>query len=103
MKAHMTTSLISPLIGFALAGLGVGMNRVAAAVEAIPPETTKWMEFGGSMGIVAGLSYAVLTLWKELNKQRDKFDQLNQDVRGEWKAQSEKLTSVLEKLDTERK
>lgn len=100
MKHHsmnLPTDALSSVLGFIAAGVSTAVIWIAQAVEAVPARGM--MELGGTIGLIGSLSYACITLWKEIQNQRRAMDELNREIRGDWKTQNEKLISVLDKLD----
>jgi hypothetical protein len=96
---HLPHDAFSSVVGFIGAGLSTAVLYLAQAVDAVPPQARGWMELGGTLGLIGGLSYACVTLWKEIQNQRRSMDDLNKEIRGDWKTQNEKLIAVLDKLD----
>lgn len=91
-----------PILGFLFASLSAGALKLA---QSVPPtaDLRNIMEGGAYIGLVTGLSYAVITLWKRLNKRDEDIAALNKEIRDDWKTQNDKLINVLEKLDPEGK
>ncbi len=58
-----------------------------------------WIEVGGTIGLIVGLSYGCTTLWKEVQKQKQEIAHLNKEVREDWKKQNDRLISALDKID----
>lgn len=107
---HFTGDFSHPLLGYLGAGVSTAVYWVAQTVDAIPPPARGWMEVGGTFGLIGGLTYGCVTLWKELQRvrsdanaqldaSRKEISELNREIRGDWKTQNDKLITVLEKLD----
>lgn len=106
MKAfpmHPSVDAISSACSFVLAGLSTATIWIAQAVDSVPPQARGWMELGGTIGLIGGLSYGIVTLWKELQNQKRDTAELNKEIREDWKKQNDKLIAVLEKLDPDGK
>jgi len=106
----------SPVIGFVAAGFSSASIWIAQL-----PGSPGWLEMGGTLGLIGGLSFACITMWKALqdhrhesraereadaaraDRERREFiaakDALELEIRSDWKAQNAKLISVLERLD----
>lgn len=108
-----TPDAFQPVLGFLSATVATTVLYVAQAVDQIPPQARGWMEMGGTLGLIGGLSYGCVTLWKEVQSCRREMaaeragfiaakDSLEKEIRTEWKAQNEKLISVLDRLDSDR-
>ena len=69
------------------------------AADAAIPGSGSLIQMGGTAGLIAGLSVGCFSLWKLVLAQRAEINELNREIRDEWKAQSEELISVLRKLD----
>lgn len=87
---------IEPVIGFASATASTFILWIA---QSTPPEVEPWLQAGGTVGLIVGLSYGCVTLWKSNQQQKDEIAALNKEIRGDWKTQNEKLIEVLEKLN----
>ena len=110
---HLPADPSNPILGFLGAAVSTGSLWLAQAtesIESIAPATRGWMEVGGTVGLIGGLSFGCVTLWSELKRVRtdaatkdekaqDKMDKLNEEIRTDWKQQNDKLIAVLEKLD----
>lgn len=92
-----------PLIGFVGAGASYGVMKLGQLADALPQETRGWMEAGGTVGLIGFLIYAVFTLWKRVVDLTQRNEDLNKEIRGEWKDQVNKLVNVLEKFDPDGK
>ena len=125
--------ILSSVHGFVLSGVSTLALWVAQTPEvAAMPGLTGWMQLGGTAGLIGGLAYGCVTLWKALQTQRSEMNTerkeaaqtmaderaamnlavsnertlheadkaaLNAEIRGELKAQTNKLIEVLNKLD----
>ena len=100
---------LQPIIGYIFAAFSTGLMWLANAI----PEHTPWLQMGGTAGLIAGLSYGCVTLWKSLQEQRREFtaertafikakDDLEREIREDWKGQNDKLIAVLQRLDDAR-
>ena len=98
---NLPTDAFSSVLGFLGAGASTLILYIAQAADNVPPQARGWMELGGTLGLIGFLSYACVTLWKELQTQRREHSSLNEQIRDDWKKQNEKLITVLEKLDTD--
>jgi hypothetical protein len=96
MIHHFPTDVVT---GYATAGAGTLALWLADAAEATIPGAGGLLQAGGTAGLIIGLTYGCVSLWREVRSQRSEISQLNEEIRREWKAQSEKLISVLNKLD----
>jgi hypothetical protein len=72
---------------------------VADAAETIVPGSANLLQMGGTAGLIGGLSVGCYSLWRLVQSQRSEINELNREIREEWKSQSEELISVLRKLD----
>jgi|GEM_PF-2975741 len=97
----LPTDALSSALSFCGAGASTAVLYIAQTVDQVPPQARGWMELGGTLGLIGFLSYACVTLWKELQTQRREHSSLNEQIRDDWKKQNEKLITVLEKLDTD--
>lgn len=88
------------LIGATLSGAAIWVGQTA---QQMPPETQGWIQLGGTLGLIGGLSYACKTLWSELQTSRKESADLNKTMRDDWKYQQDKLIAVLNKLDPDTK
>lgn len=97
---------LQPILGYILAAASSGVMWLAEAVPAHAP----WLQVGGTAGLIGGLSYGCITLWKSLQEQRREFtaeraafikakDDLEKEIRDDWKEQNNKLITVLNKID----
>jgi hypothetical protein len=93
---------MQPVIGFVTATTSTVILYIAQAADSIPAAARGWIEGGGTLGLIGGLSYGCITLWKEIQNGRREMAELNKEIRTDWKAQNEKLISVLERLDTDK-
>jgi hypothetical protein len=100
---HPSYEAIASVVSFSAAGLSTGTLWIAQAVESVPPQARGWMELGGTIGLIGGLSYGCVTLWKEVQNQKRDMADLNKEIREDWKKQNDKLITVLEKLDPDEK
>lgn len=97
----MLHQLLQPTLGFTGACLSTGFLWLAEVPELVTPQASGWVQLGGTIGLITCLSYAVVTLWKELQLLRQKNEDLSKEIRDDWKAQNTKLVDVLNKLDPE--
>jgi hypothetical protein len=97
---------LQPILGYVLAATSSGVMWLAETVPAHAP----WLQVGGTAGLIGGLSYGCITLWKSLQEQRREFtseraafikakEELEKEIRNDWKGQNDKLISVLQKID----
>jgi hypothetical protein len=106
----------APVLGFVAAAFSTGSLWISQLADA-----PGWLELGGTLGLIGGLSYGCVTLWQALQDQRKEShaereaaadraaaerrefiaakDALELEIRSDWKNQNAKLISVLEKLD----
>ena len=87
------------ILGYSTAGASTLALWLADAADAALPGIGEMIQLGGTAGLIAGLSFGCWNLWKLVQSQRNEISQLNEEIRNEWKAQSEELISVLKKLD----
>ena len=87
---------IDSILGFATAGTSTVALWLA---EATPANVEPWIQTGGTVGLICGLSYGCVTLWKANQQQKSDIADLNKEIRSEWKQQNDALISVLKKLD----
>lgn len=102
----MIPHLHDTLIGYATAGFSTIALWFANVAEAAVPGAGNVLQTGGTAGLIAGLTFGCISLWKlvqslrdEIRAQRAEIRELNEEIREEWKSQSEELISVLKKLD----
>jgi hypothetical protein len=88
-----------PILGFSTAGFSTAALWLAQTADQVVPGVKGWIEVGGTIGLIAGLSYGCTTLWKEVQKQKQEIAQLNKEVREDWKKQNDRLISALDKID----
>lgn len=99
---------LQPILGYALAGVSTAAIWLANAM----PDPSPWLQLGGTAGLIGGLSYGCITLWKALKEQRSEFtaeraafirakDDLEKEIRDDWKDQNEKLMAVLNRIDSD--
>lgn len=97
---------LQPILGYVLAGASTGAIWLANNIA----EPSPWLQIGGTAGLIGGLSYGCVTLWKSLQDQRREFtaerqafikakDELEREIRDDWKEQNDKLITVLQRLD----
>jgi len=104
----MTTSIdpFQPVIGYTVAATSSGVMWLAETL----PNQAPWLQVGGTAGLIAGLSYGCVTLWRSLQEQRREFtseraafikakEELEKEIRNDWKGQNDKLIAVLQKID----
>lgn len=118
---HHCADALHPLLGYTIAGVSAVTCFMASAVDSISPDARGWMELGGTLGLIGGLSYGCVTLWKALQEQRKESaaaversearaaeerkafiaakDALELEIRTDWKQQNAKLIEVLNRLD----
>lgn len=87
------------VLGYSTAGAGTLALWLADAADAIIPGMSPILQTGGTAGLILGLIVAIKSLWSETRAQRQEIKKLNEEIRSEWKSQSEELISVLRKLD----
>lgn len=87
------------VLGYATAGAGTLALWVADTADQIIPGMSPILQTGGTAGLIIGLVVAIKSLWSETRHQRQEIKKLNEEIRSEWKSQSEELISVLRKLD----
>lgn len=92
---------LHPLLGVIGAGVSGSAIWLADTAEHLPPQAQGWIQLGGTIGLISCLAYACKTLWSELQMSRKAADDLNRQMRDDWKEQNQKLINVLEKLDTD--
>jgi hypothetical protein len=110
MNPHIIDPHVNPLLGFVTAGLSTATIWLAETVSHVSPVSKGWIEIGGTVGLIGGLSYGCVTLWKEIQRMnKDARDEreahraevaaLNAEIREEKRIQNDKLIEVLNKLD----
>lgn len=52
---------IESVAGFATAGASTAVLRIA---QTVTPAAEPWLQLGGTVGLIGGLSYGCITLWK---------------------------------------
>jgi len=67
---------------------------------AIPEPAKGWIETGGTAGLIGGLAFGCITLWKANQVQKKEMAELNKEIRSDWKTQNDRLIATLEKLDS---
>lgn len=101
--------LISPLIGYTVAGFSTAMIHLAEVTSHLTQLPKSSIEVGGTIGLIGGLSYGCLTLWKEIQtlkrearEDRDRYhadiSDLNREIRNERREQNDKLIDALNQL-----
>jgi hypothetical protein len=93
---HIT---FDPILGFSTAGFSTAALWLAQTADQVVPGVKGWIEVGGTIGLIVGLSYGCTTLWKEVQKQKQEIAHLNKEVREDWKKQNDRLISALDKID----
>lgn len=96
---QFTDSLLHPTIGFCTAVASTAALKLAQVVTDIAPGAKGWIETGGTMGLIGGLAYGTITLWRDNLAQKKELANLNAEIRKDWKEQNERLINVLEKLE----
>jgi len=102
--------MLPPIMGFLWAGASTLAIWFADIGSEVSPVSRGWIELGGTLGLIGGLSYACKTLWKALDRLRAETNEerenhhariaaLNLEIRTEKKQQNDRLIAVLEKLD----
>ena len=110
MNHHILDPHVNPLVGFVTAGLSTATIWLAETVSEVSPVSKGWIEIGGTIGLIGGLSYGCVTLWKEIQRMnqdaraereahREEVAALNAEIRNEKRDQNDKLIEVLNKLD----
>ncbi len=105
-SADHCSYIVQSILGFSAAAGGTATLWLANATDAIPG----WAQGGAYVGLVGGLSYGCITLWKaliearhEAAEERREFiaakDALEMEIRNDWKKQNSRLVAVLERLD----
>ena len=90
---------IEPILGFTCATVSTFALWLAQTEMAIPEPAKKWIETGGTVGLISGLSFGCVTLWKANQAQKKEMAELNKEIRSDWKAQNDRLIATLEKLE----
>jgi len=74
MKYHLPmiyAEVTQPILGFTGATFSTATLWLAQAPDLVSsPQLTGWMQLGGTAGLIGGLSYGCITLWKALQTQR---------------------------------
>jgi hypothetical protein len=110
MNPHILDPHTNPLVGFVTAGISTATIWFAETVSQVSPVSKGWIEIGGTVGLVCGLSYGCVTLWNEIQRMnadaraereahREEVAALNAEIREEKRSQNDKLIEVLNKLD----
>lgn len=100
---------MQPIIGFTAATLSATALWLAESIPSIPPETRGWVEVGGTIGLIGGLSFACSKLWSEIQKMRDEqrtereahrleISELNEEIRIERRDQNNALIEALNQI-----
>lgn len=87
------------IAGYTTAGASTLALWLADTAEVVVPGSGSLLQMGGTAGLIGGLSVGCFSLWKLVQAQRAEINELNREIREEWKSQSEELISVLRKLD----
>lgn len=87
------------IYGYATAGASTLALWLADAAEVVVPGSGSLLQMGGTAGLIGGLAVGCISLWRLVLAQRAEINELNREIREEWKSQSEELISVLRKLD----
>jgi hypothetical protein len=87
---------LDSVAGFALSGASTAALWLA---QTTPTNVEPWLQAGGTVGLIIGLSYGCVTLWKANQNQKAEIAELNKEIRGDWKDQTSKLIEVLNKLN----
>lgn len=90
---------LKPVIGFAGAILSGAAYYLGQHTTVLPDDARNWAELGGTVGLVAGLSYGCTTLWKALQDSNKVISDLNKEIRDNWRDMNDKLIAALEKLN----
>lgn len=112
MPHRLFEPLLAPVIGFLWAGISTLALWLADAMSEVSPISKGWIELGGTLGLIGGLAYGCITLWKELQTQKrearedreahhKEIANLNLEIRTEKREQNDKLIEVLNRLDPE--
>ena len=110
MPHRFLDPILAPVFGFLGAGISTLALWLADVAAGVSPVSKGWIELGGTLGLIGCLSYACLTLWKSLDRQRKEATEerdkhhleiakLNLEIRTEKREQNDKLIEVLNKLD----
>jgi hypothetical protein len=110
MNHHILDPHVNPLVGFVTAGISTATIWLAEIGSEVSPVSKGWIEVGGTIGLIGGLSYGCVTLWKEIQRMnkdareereahREEVAALNAEIRNEKRDQNDKLIEVLNKLD----
>lgn len=110
---HRILDASNPVIGFLWATISTVSIWLSQAVSEVSPISKGWIELGGTIGLIGGLSYGCITLWKEIQAQKtearnerekhhSEIAALNLEIRIEKREQNDKLIAVLEKLDPDK-
>ena len=110
MNPHILDPHFNPLLGFVTAGASTATIWLAETVSQVAPVSQSWIEVGGTIGLIGGLSYGCITLWKEIQRMsadardereahRAEIAALNAEIREEKRSQNDKLIEVLNRLD----
>ena len=94
-----TSPLHDTLYGYATAGASTLALWLADAADVVVPGAGGLLQMGGTAGLIGGLAVGCISLWRLVLAQRAEINELNREIREEWKSQSEELISVLRKLD----
>lgn len=89
---------IQPILGFLAAGVCGGVIFLAEAATQIPAEARGWLEAGGTVGLIAGLSIGLVTLYRDNLASRREIMDLNKEIRTEFKTQNRELIECLDRL-----
>lgn len=90
---------IDSILGFCFAAISSSALWFAQVTS---PQIEPWLQAGGTVGLIGGLAYGCVTLWKSNERQKSDIAELNREIRSEWKQQADKLIAVLEKLDPDK-
>ena len=90
---------IEPILGFTCATVSTFALWLAQTEASIPEPAKKWIETGGTVGLIGGLSFGCVTLWNANQAQKKEMAELNKEIRSDWKTQNERLIATLERLE----
>jgi hypothetical protein len=91
---------LEPILGFTCATVSTFALWLAQSEIVIPEPAKTWIETGGTAGLIGGLSFGCITLWKANQAQKKEMAELNKEIRSDWKTQNDRLIATLEKLDS---
>jgi hypothetical protein len=110
---HITTIPHEPILGFLGGFFSAGLLWIADVAPQSLPVPEGVIQLGGTVGLIGFLSYGCVTLWKQLQieknesakereRHQDQISNLHNEILGETRRQNNELIAVLKKLDPDK-